>query len=80
LSGWVVNTPNPRFSERTCGVQFRNGVAFVPNIKGMDEVLKVMTNDFGYTARFVDNWQENPISADVKTSIVDTYSIPQILS
>lgn len=56
MSQYVVTTPrNPGFSGRTCGIDFRNGRAFVsehtldPNLGlTVDQVIWKMVKDFGY--------------------------------
>ncbi len=60
VSGWIVITPNnPRYSDCTAGIWFRNGRAFIPDGKQGEEKARILLNDFGYTVNRVEALEAN---------------------
>lgn len=49
--GWIITTPNPKYTGITAGVLFESGHAFVPKtLKNSQVLIRRLVGDFGYTA------------------------------
>lgn len=46
--GWLVTTPNARYSGVTAGVEFRGGRTFIPKVEGTESIIRLLQFDFGY--------------------------------
>ncbi len=71
-AGWMILCPNPNYSDRTAGVQFRAGRAFLPASPKAEELATLMRNDFGYQIRYVPNWRQvDELARSMQTSFAD---------
>jgi len=80
FSGWIVTAKNPKFNGSTRGFQFRKGKAFIPDIEGMDIVIRELTSDFEYSATRVEDFAEMPQGGeDITRNLIDVVARPQMV-
>lgn len=76
LPGFVVTTPNARFSGETAGVYFRDGRGFVPDGEGAEALAQSLVSDFGYAVEHVQDWREAVSGKAMRRSMIDIISQP----
>lgn len=79
--GWIVTCQNPKYSGKTAGVQFRAGQAFVREQPGSEKIISILVSDFGYTAKKVDNLENQSLEMQESTdnNLVNVLATPQYM-
>lgn len=79
--GWIVSCQNPNYSGKTAGVQFREGQAFVREQPGSEKTISILVSDFGYTAKKVDNLENQSLEMQESTNnnLVNVLATPQYM-
>ncbi len=73
-SGTLIISPNPLYSEETCGIKFSKGRGFVPDDrKNAADIVKTLVQDFGYATEHIDDWKNMPAeqSEQVDKNMID---------
>ncbi len=76
-SGWVVQTPFNGFSGQTMNVQFRKGLAFIPDAMNGEQIAKAMESEFGYRIEHVESFLALPEESPARRSMIDMLMIPE---
>ena len=74
LSGYLVRSPNPGYSDVTAGIMFRSGTAFIPDGEGANAKARMLSDDFGYSVEHVDDWRSIPEAPKMGKSFIDVIS------
>ena len=80
--GWMISTPVPDYDGRTCGILFEKGHAFIPaRMPDAEHLVRVLTNDFGYSASEVEDGVEViPAPEGKKKSISEKLMSPDLIN
>lgn len=76
-AGWLVSTPHPSFSGQTMNIQFRRGMAFIPDGAGNEAIARQMASEFGYKVEHVADFHQLPEDSPVRRSMIDMLMIPE---
>jgi hypothetical protein len=77
VSGWLITTPNPNYSAQTMNIQFRKGMAFVPDRMDGERIARMMTQEFGYSIEHVEDFAMLPEDSQVRRSMIDMLMVPE---
>lgn len=75
-AGYIVTTPNPKYSGMTAGVQFRAGRAFIPAGEKGEALARLLVSEFEYSVQRVDDWQAAPEGEAISKSMIDMLMLP----
>jgi hypothetical protein len=71
FAGYIVRTKNANYNGNTAGVQFRNGVGFIPMVEGADRKARQLRDDFHYQVEQVDDWKQTAEAASLSGRMVE---------
>lgn len=79
LSGWIITAKNPGYKGAVCGIQFRSGRAFVPDVQGAKAIVSQIVDDFGYKAEYLENFNYvETAQRETGGSLIDALMLPQV--